>query len=59
MFVLGLPTKGVSGVGASATASGGAKEKDPGDGRMGDVSNLSKNLLVISGGEGYVDFRLG
>lgn len=54
MRALGLPTKGVSGMGASANASGGAKEKDP-----GDVSNLSKNLLVISGGEGYVDFRLG
>lgn len=48
---LGLPSKGVSGF--------GAKEKIVSDAVGEDLKSLSRNLLVVSGGEGYVDFRLG
>lgn len=54
---LGLPSKGVSGFGA--TASGSAKEKIVSDAVGEQLKSLSRNLLVVSGGEGYVDFRLG
>ena len=51
----GAEMKSLSGV----TSDESVTEK--GDQGKGDgvVSHLSKNMLVISGGEGYIDFRIG
>ena len=45
----GTPSKGLSGVKSSKDNKDSNKNK----------SETSKNMLVISGGEGYIDFRLG
>lgn len=50
-FLVGLPSKGVS---------VNPKEKIiPGDTVSDESKNPSRNILIVSGGEGYVDFRLG
>lgn len=50
-FLVGLPSKGVS---------VNPKEKIiSGDAVSDESKNANRNLLIVSGGEGYVDFRLG
>ena len=52
MYLLpGVPSKGVSGV--AVPGSDNKKKENEEDSRP------SKNMLVMSGGEGYVDFRMG
>ena len=54
--LLGAPSKGVSGVATTAEDKKASKEKKDG---AGSTPTASKTTLVISGGEGYVDFRMG
>ena len=58
LTVLGAPIKSLSGVGADRTGESPTEKTDQGKGD-GVVTQLNKTMLVISGGEGYIDFRLG
>lgn len=50
-YPVGLPSKGVSLNQREKIISGGAVSDE--------AKNSNRNLLVVSGGEGHVDFRLG
>lgn len=47
----GAPSDSVSGV--------VAKKDDKNENEKEKTSSSSRNMLVVSGGEGYIDFRLG
>ena len=50
----GAPSKGLSGV----TAESGDTQDKGDDPKLTPASPV-KNMLVLSGGEGYIDFRIG
>ena len=56
--MLGAPIKSLSGVTADKSGDSPTEKTDQGKGD-GLVTQLNKTMLVISGGEGYIDFRLG
>jgi len=49
----GEPATGLSGVNTSAVETSAAQNRDT------KTNSLRKTILIMSGGEGYVDFRLG
>ena len=53
-ILIGAPSKGISGVATSKKDD----NKESKDARPDD-KRITKTMLVLSGGEGYIDFRIG